>query len=397
MLLLTANIATMTNISSYGLINQGAIVINKGKIEWVGKKENLPSKYQKLEKKNFEGKLITPGLIDCHTHLIHGGIRANEFEMRLLGKSYQEISNKGGGILSTVKETRNSSIEELISSALPRLDTLIGEGVTMIEIKSGYGLDKETELKMLKAARKLENERPIRIRTSFLGAHAIPFEYKKCPDKYIDNICLPTLELAAEKGLVDAVDGFCEGIAFNVKQIERLFNKAKDLNLPVKLHSDQLSNIGGTKLAAKFNALSADHIEYANKFDVKALAKSNTIAVLLPGAFYTLGEKQIPPIKFLRSEKVDIALATDNNPGSSPLTSILLTMNMACTLFRMTPEEALLGVTKNAAKALGLKDCGTLEIDKRADFCIWNVNHPSELSYRIGFNPLIQRIFGGSL
>ena len=394
MLLTNAKLATMTDASPYGIIDNGAIVINHNKIEWVGETCNLPDNFKDLKHRDLNGNLVTPGLIDCHTHIVHGGNRSNEFEMRLLGSTYEEIANRGGGIISTVKNTRNLSIDELFETSLVRLDKLLEEGITAIEIKSGYGLDKNNELKMLRVARMLEQERQVRVKTSFLGAHAIPPEFKNSPEKYIKEICLPTLEEAVSENLVDAVDGFCEKIAFNTSQIEILFKKADELKLPVKLHAEQLSNIGGIKLAAKFNALSVDHIEYATKSDIQAISKSGTIAVLLPGAFYTLRETQYPPINHLRSENVDIAIATDNNPGSSPLTSILLSMNMACTIFKLTPEEALLGVTKNAAKALNLNDCGTIEIGKRSDLCIWNVGHPAELSYRIGFNPLVERMFG---
>ena len=341
------------------------------------------------------GALVTPGLIDCHTHLVHGGNRAREFEMRLEGASYEELARAGGGIVSTVKATRDASFEDLVASALPRLDSLISEGVCTIEIKSGYGLDQDNELKMLRVARHLETLRPVRIKTSFLGAHAVPIEYVDRPDDYITDVCLPTLEAAFKEGLVDAVDGFCEGIAFYPQQIELVFKKAKELGLPVKLHAEQLSNIGGIQLVAKYGGLSADHIEYADDDDARALAQAGTIAVILAGAFYTLREKQSPPIQSLRTHAVPIALATDCNPGSSPLTSVLLTMNMACTLFRMTPEESLTGITTNAARALGLSDSGKIAAGYRADLCVWDVKHPAELSYKIGYNPLKQRIFGG--
>jgi imidazolonepropionase len=346
---------------------------------------------------DLEGRLVTPGLIDCHTHIVYGGNRSVEFEMRLNGASYEDVARAGGGIISTVSDTRLSSIEDLVKDSLPRVDQLISEGVTLIEVKSGYGLDRETELKMLKAARQIQSERPIRVVTTFLGAHAVPPEYKDDPDTYIDTICIPTLHDANNEGLVDSVDAFCENIAFDVDQVERVFQSAKKMGLPVKVHSEQLSHMGGTKLAADYRALSADHIEYANAKDAKALSIAGTVAVLLPGAFYTLRETQLPPLLDLRNEKVPIAIATDCNPGSSPLTSILLTMNMACTLFQMTPQETLAGVTKNAAKALGRKDSGTIEIGNRADLCIWDVKHPAELSYRIGFNPLHRRIFGGAV
>ena len=343
----------------------------------------------------MEGRLVTPGLVDCHTHILYGGNRSVEFEMRLNGANYKDIARAGGGINSTVSDTRLSSIEDLVKDSLPRVDQLISEGVTLIEVKSGYGLDTETELKMLKAARQIQLERPIRVVTTFLGAHAVPPEYKDDPDAYIDKICIPTLNNANNQGLVDAVDAFCENIAFNVDQVERVFQSAKKMGLPVKIHSEQLSHMGGTKLAADYRALSADHIEYATAQDVKALSQADTVAVLLPGAFYTLRETQLPPLSNLRNEKVPIAIATDCNPGSSPLTSILLTMNMACTLFQITHKRHL-GAIINV-KALGEKDNGAIKIGYRADLCIWDIKHPAELSYRIGFNPLHQRIFGGAV
>ncbi|MFL2826883.1 MAG: imidazolonepropionase [Paracoccaceae bacterium] len=397
MLFKNATIATMTNQDSYGLIECGALYIRDGKINWVGKVSEIPSKFLHSKSEDLEGRLVTPGLIDCHTHIVYGGNRSVEFEMRLNGASYEDVARAGGGIISTVSDTRLSSIEDLVKDSLHRVDQLISEGVTLIEVKSGYGLDRETELKMLKAARQIQSERPIRVVTTFLGAHAVPPEYKDDPDTYIDTICIPTLHDANSEGLVDSVDAFCENIAFNVDQVERVFQSAKKMGLPVKVHSEQLSHMGGTKLAADYRALSADHIEYANAQDAKALSIAGTVAVLLPGAFYTLRETQLPPLLDLRNEKVPIAIATDCNPGSSPLTSILLTMNMACTLFQMTPQETLAGVTKNAAKALGKKDSGTIEIGNRADLCIWDVKHPAELSYRIGFNPLHRRIFGGAV
>ena len=336
-------------------------------------------------------------MIDCHTHVVFGGNRAVEFELRLNGASYEEVAQAGGGILSTVAATRTASEDALLADALTRVDAMIAEGVTLIEVKSGYGLDCATELKMLRVARQIANVRPIELRTSFLGAHTVPFEYKGDADTYIDDVCIPTLRLAHAEGLVDAVDGFCEGIAFNTKQIARIFSVAKKLGLPVKLHSEQLSNSGGAQLAAKYGALSADHVEYATDLDAKALAVAGTVAVVLPGAYYTLRESQAPPIQAFRDHGVRMALATDCNPGSSPLTSALLTMNMACTLFRMTPLEALLGMTAHAAKALGELNRGRIIASAPADLCVWDVEHPAELSYRIGFNPLHQRIFKGSL
>lgn len=381
---------------SYGLVKNGAVALRDGKIAWAGPETDLPASYADWPREDLGGRLITPALVDCHTHIVFGGNRAREFELRLEGASYEEVARAGGGIVSTVTATRAASEDDLVSDALPRVDTLLAEGVATIEIKSGYGLDIETELRMLRAARRIGRERPVRVRTSFLGAHAVPAEYKDRADAYIDEICLPALTKAAEEGLVDAVDGFCEGIAFSPAQIERVFKRAKELGLPVKLHAEQLSDLGGTVLAARHGALSADHLEYLGADGIAAMADNGTVAVLLPGAFYTLRETQLPPVQALRDAGVPIAIATDCNPGSSPMTSLLLGMNMACTLFRMTPEEALAGATRIAAQALGLADAGTIEAGKRADLAIWNVKEPAELAYRIGFNPLHKRIFAGT-
>lgn len=395
MLLTNATIATMDGRAPYGLITEGAIVIADGKIEWVGPMAGTPKSSQGLETLDLEGRLITPGLIDCHTHIVHGGNRAGEFEMRLEGASYEEVARAGGGIVSTVSATRAATEVELLASALPRVDALIDEGATMIEVKSGYGLDVESELKMLRVAQAIAERRPVRIKTSFLGAHAVPKDFDGDADRYIDQICLPTLEVAHDEGLVNAVDGFCEGIAFKPPQIRRVFERAKALGLPLKLHAEQLSHLGGAKLAAEFGAISADHLEYADRSDAEAMAGAGTVAVMLPGAFYTLREKKHPPIEAFRECGVPMAVATDCNPGSSPLASLLLAMNMACTLFRMTPEESLLGVTRNAGLALGMTDSGVINGGMRADLAIWDVEHPRELAYRVGFNPLFRRIFGG--
>ncbi|MEO9776656.1 imidazolonepropionase [Roseibium sp.] len=396
-LLTNARLATLTaNGAAHGLIDDGALVIDGDRIAWAGTANELPAAYASLVGEDLDGRLVTPGLIDCHTHVVFGGNRAREFEMRLEGASYEEVARAGGGIVSTVKATRAADEDTLLASALARVDALIAEGVTTIEIKSGYGLDRDTELRMLRVARRIGRERRIHVKTTFLGAHAVPAEYKGRSSAYLDEVCLPALEAAHAEGLVDAVDGFCEGIAFSRDEIARVFEKARGLGLPVKLHAEQLSDLGGTALAASYGALSADHLEYLDEAGVKAMAKSGSVAVLLPGAFYTLRETQYPPLELLRRHKVPVALATDCNPGSSPLASLLLTMNMGCTLFRMTPEEALAGVTREAARALGLGDRGTLEAGKRADLAIWNVDHPAELSYRIGFNSLEKRIFGGS-
>lgn len=395
MLYVNTTIATMNAGGSYGLIPKGAVATKGDTIIWVGPEKDLPKEHSHHDKHDLGGRLTTPAPIDCHTHIVHGGHRAIEFEQRLQGISYAEIARLGGGIVSTVNATRTASQAELLATALPRVDAMINEGVSLIEVKSGYGLDQETELTMLRVARAIETHRNIRVKTTFLGAHAIPIEYKDNADAYIDDVCIPALKAAYAEGLVDAVDGFCEGIAFTPEQIERVFKCAQALGLRVKLHAEQLTNIGGTKLAAKYHALSADHIEYATEEDVIALAQSGTAAVLLPGAFYTLHETQKPPIDAFRKHNVPIALATDCNPGSSPTTSILLAMNMGCTLFSLTPEEALAGITCNAATALGLTDTGRITKGMRADLAIWNVQHPAELAYRFGYNPLHKRIVGG--
>jgi len=397
MLLTNAKLVTLKTDEEFGFIADGAIVLDGEHIAWVGEASELPKTYGDQKVHNLGGRLVTPALIDCHTHVVFGGNRAVEFELRLKGASYEEVAKAGGGIVSTVTATRAASEDALLTDALTRVDAMIAEGVTFIEVKSGYGLDCETELKMLRVARQIANARPIEVRTSFLGAHAVPSEYVGDGDAYIDDVCIPTLRVAHAEGLVDAVDGFCEGIAFDTAQIARVFAVAKELGLPVKLHSEQLSNIGGTKLAAKYGALSADHVEYATNSDAKALAVAGTVAVVLPGAYYTLRECQAPPIQAFRDHGVRMALATDCNPGSSPLTSALLTMNMACTLFRMTPLEALLGMTAHAARALGEVNRGRIIADAPADLCVWDVEHPAELSYRIGFNPLHSRIFKGTL
>ena len=394
-LLTNLNVATMTDAPTpYGLMSDAAIALQDGLITWVGKAEEIPENLQDAESVDLGGRLVTPGLIDCHTHLVHGGNRAAEFEMRLNGASYEEVARAGGGIISTVRATRSASADELLQSALRRADALIAEGVTTLEIKSGYGLDVDTELRMLRVARDVGNNRAIRVRTSFLGAHAIPADYKDRADAYIDEVCIPTLRQAHDEGLVDAVDGFCEGIAFSTDQIARVFEVARELGLPVKLHAEQLSNLGGAALAARHGALSADHLEYLDEDGVQAMADAGTVAVLLPGAFYTLRETQVPPVQSLREHGVPIALATDANPGSSPLTSLLLAMNMGCTLFRLTPEEALRAVTVHAARAMGLTDVGTIAPGQRAELAVWDAKQPSELAYRIGFNPLHTRIFG---
>ena len=391
-----ARLATMAGSGvPYGLIENGAVAVSDGKIAWAGDQADLPTDYSGWDRRDLGGRLVTPALIDCHTHIVFGGDRAMEFEMRLNGASYEEVARAGGGIVSTVSATRTASLNELVKAALPRLDTLIAEGVTTVEVKSGYGLDRDTELTMLRAAHRLADLRPVTVKTTFLGAHATPAEFKGRDDAYIDEVCIPALRAAHAEGLVDAVDGFCENIAFAPDQIERVFQVAQELGVPVKLHAEQLSHQGGTPLAARYRALSVDHVEYATEADAKAMAAAGSVAVILPGAFYTIRETQAPPIAHFRAHGVPMALATDCNPGSSPLTSLLLTMNMGCTLFRMTPEEALAGVTRNAARALGLTDRGQIATGLRADLAVWSVNTPGELAYRIGFNPLHSRIYEG--
>lgn len=397
MLLMNARLATMeTGLDAYGLIDNGAIALAGDTIAWCGPTKDLPGEFQGVEHHDIEGRLVTPALIDCHTHVVFGGNRAREFEQRLNGASYEEIARTGGGIVSTVKATRAASEGQLLTDVLTRVDALIAEGVATIEIKSGYGLDIENELKMLRVARRIGAERPIRVRTSYLAAHAVPPEYEGQAEAYLNQVVLPGLEQANAQGLVDAVDGFCEGIAFSPDQIEQVFQNAKTLGLPVKLHAEQLSNLGGAALAARYGALSVDHLEHLDEKGVAAMAKAGTVAVLLPGAFYTLRETELPPVDQLRRDKVPMAVATDCNPGSSPLASILLAMNMASTLFRLTPDEVLAGATRNAAQALGLDDCGLIAPGMRADLAIWDVEHPAELSYRIGFNALHKRIFAGA-
>lgn len=379
-----------------GAVEGGVVAVENGRIAYAGAEGGLPEKFRALPATDCGGRWITPALVDCHTHLVFGGDRAMEFEMRLEGAGYEEIARAGGGIVSTVSATRALSVEELVAASLPRLDALLAEGVATVEVKSGYGLDVETELNMLRAARRLGEIRPVRVVTSYLAAHATPVEYKGRNGDYIAEVVLPGLEKAHAEGLVDAVDGFCEGIAFSVGEMRTVFDRAKALGLPVKLHAEQLSDLGGAKMAASYGALSADHLEYLDAAGAEALAKAGTVAVLLPGAFYTLRERQAPPVAALREAGARIALATDCNPGTSPLTSPLLTLNMGATLFGLTVEECLAGTTREAARALGLLgETGTLEAGKSADFAVWDIERPAELVYRIGFNPLHARIFKG--
>jgi len=399
MLLTDAGIATMTGGGDpYGLIPDAALVIDGERIQWLGPRAELPETYSGLTRHELGGKLVTPALIDCHTHLVYGGHRARELEMRLEGASYEAIARAGGGILSTVHATRRASESELVESALPRVDAMIAEGAATLEIKSGYGLDLDTELKMLRAARAIAGARPVTVRTTFLGAHALPPEYQGRADAYIDFVCDTVLPAAHAEGLVDAVDAFCERIAFSTAQVGRVFTKARTLGLPVKLHAEQLSDSSGAELAASFNALSADHLEYLDAGGVQAMADAGSIAVLLPGAFYTLGETRLPPVSLLREAGVPLGIASDCNPGTSPVTSPLAVLNMACTLFRLTPEEALAGMTRNAARALAMEEeTGTLEAGKRADLAIWDAGHPAELVYYLGLNPLAARVYRGRL
>ncbi len=396
LLLTNAHIATMQgNNVAYGVIESGALAVADGNIAWVGLESELPA-HVNCKTLSLNGRWLTPALIDCHTHLVFGGDRAEEFEQRLTGIAYEEIAQAGGGILSTVTATRNASPDELAKSAAMRLQTLVGEGVATIEIKSGYGLDVENELKMLRVARSLAVSSGISISTSFLGAHTVPTEFEGKADQYIEMLCKEALPQAAGEGLVDAVDAYCENIAFSTDQIARLFQTAQSLNLPVKLHADQLSDCGGAKLAASFQALSADHLEYTSNEGVTALADAGSVAVLLPGAFLTLGETHLPPVDIIREKSVPIAVATDCNPGTSPVCSLRSAMNLATSLFRLTPEECLAGVTREAARALGLlHDRGTLETGKRADVAVWNIGHPRELSYWLGLNELSKLFVGG--
>jgi imidazolonepropionase len=392
---LDARLATLApGRPGLGVVEKGAIGAKDGRIVYAGPQAELPPGIDAMDRKFLDGRWVTPGLIDCHTHLVHGGDRAQEFELRLAGAGYEEIARAGGGILSTVKATRAASDEALVTTARSRLDRLIAEGVTSIEVKSGYGLNEETEARMLRAARRLAKERSVDVSTSFLGAHALPPEFSD-KDKYIDLVCgmIPVLK---REGLVDAVDAFCEGIAFSPQQTARVFEAANAAGLPVKLHADQLSNLHGAKLAAQYGALSADHLEHTDEEGAAAMAKSGTVAVLLPGAAYMLREKTFPPVGLLRKHGVPMAVATDCNPGTSPITSLLTVMNMAATLFRLTVDEIISGVTREAARALGkLTDVGTLETGKYCNLAIWEIERPAELVYRVGFNPLVQRIWRG--
>lgn len=391
-----ARLATLSpDRPGLGEITRGLIASQDGQIVYAGSAADAP-RFEAAETIDCEGRWITPGLIDPHTHLIFGGDRAHEFELRLAGASYEEIARAGGGIVSTMKATRAATEDELVAAALPRLDALIAEGLTTIEVKSGYGLSLEHELKSLRAARRLGQIRQVSVRTTFLGAHALPPEYDGNSDGYIKEVCDRMIPAVAAEGLADAVDAFCEGIGFSAEQTRRVFQAAKAHGLPIKLHAEQLSNLHGAALAAEYGALSADHLEHLDTAGVAAMAKAGVVATLLPGAYYFVRETKLPPIDDLRGAGVPIALATDCNPGTSPLTSLLLTMNMGATLFRLTVDECLAGVTREAARALGvLAEVGTLEAGKRCDLAIWDIERPAELVYRMGFNPLHARVWSG--
>ena len=391
-----ARLATLAG-DGLGIVERGAVVARSGRIVFAGPERDLSAGLGDAAIRDCEGRWITPGLIDCHTHIVHAGNRAGEFEMRLAGASYEEVARAGGGIVSSVRALRAASEDELVAQSLPRLDALIAEGMTTVEIKSGYGLDTENELKSLRAARRLGGDRSVSVTTTFLGAHALPPEMDGDKDAFIDKVVNEMLPAVARSGLADAVDAFCEGIAFSTEQIGRVFEAARALGLPVKLHADQLSNLGGGAFAARFGALSADHLEYTGEDGARAMSTAGTVAVLLPGAFYFIRETKRPPVDLFRKHGVRMALATDCNPGTSPLTSLLLTMNMGATLFSMTVDECLAGVTREAARALGLQaETGTLEAGKWADLAIWDIESLSELVYRMGFNPLNGRVWRGA-
>lgn len=386
LLLINASLATFVGEATYGLLNDAAVACQDGQIVWIGSMRDLPaaSAATAREVHDVGGALVTPGLIDCHTHLVFGGDRAQEFDLRLNGATYEEIAHNGGGIISTVRATRHASEDDLLAQSLPRARSLLADGVTTLEIKSGYGLELDAERRMLRVARRIGEELGVHVRTSFLGLHALPPEYKDRRDEYVDLVCDEMLPALASEGLVDAVDAFCEGIGFTRAETQRMFEHARQLGLRVKLHAEQLSDLDGAALVAEFGGLSADHLEYLSDTGIQAMARAGSVAVLLPGAFYALRETKLPPVASLRSHGVPIAIATDCNPGTSPLLSLQLAANMACTLFRLTPEEALRGITVNAARALGLHDRGTLAVGKRADLVMWNARQPAELCYWVG-------------
>jgi imidazolonepropionase len=387
-----ARLATMA--AGYGIVDDGAVAVKDGRIAWAGPRGEAPPAAREHD---CGGLWLTPGLVDCHTHIVHAGNRSDEWEARLNGASYEDIARQGGGIMSTVRATRAASEEELLRQSAPRIEALLAEGVTTLEIKSGYGLDLASEAKMLRVARRVASILPVNVATTFLGAHALPPEYAGRADDYIGEICERMLPSLAREGLVDAVDAFCERIGFSPAQTERVFAAARKLHLPVKLHAEQLSDQGGAALVAEYGGLSADHLEYLSAQGAQAMARAGTVAVLLPGAYYFLRETTAPPLALLREAGVPLAVATDCNPGTSPMTSLLLAMNMACTLWRLTPLEALLGCTANAARALGRDDIGTLQPGKRADFALWDIARPADLAYAIGANPCRFVVNGGVL
>ena len=386
-LIVNVQLATMQPGAPYGAIRDGALAIRAGRIAWVGERGRMPAELAAREELDGRGGWLTPGLVDCHTHLVYAGNRANEFEQRLAGASYEEIARAGGGIMATVRATRAASEDALVAQSTPRMRRLLDEGVTTIEIKSGYGLERASELKLLRVARRLAEVDRVDVRTTLLAAHALPPEYAGRADAYVALVCDEIVPAAAQAQLADAVDAFCERIGFSLTQTRRVFEAARAHGLRVKLHADQLSDSRGAALAADFAALSADHLEYANDAGIEAMARTGTVAVLLPGAFYCLRETHLPPIAALRQHEVPIAIATDSNPGTAPVTSLLLMLNMACTLFHLAPEEALAGVTRNGARALGLADRGVLAAGLRADLSLWDIGEPAELAYAVGANP----------
>jgi imidazolonepropionase len=397
LLIVNAGVATMAGGPGFGTIRDGALAVSNNGIAWVGARKDLPATLHARVELDGRGGWLTPGLIDCHTHLVYAGNRAREFERRLAGASYEDIAREGGGIQATVRSTRAASEEQLLRESAPRLKRLLDEGVTTVEIKSGYGLDPANELKLLRVARRLGAANGIDVQTTLLAAHALPAEYAGRAGDYLELVCEETIPAAARNGLADAVDAFCERVAFSPDETRRVFAAARAVGLRVKLHADQLSDSGGAALAAEFGALSADHLECANDAGIAAMANAHTVAVLLPGAFYCLRETRLPPVAALRAEDVAMAIATDCNPGTSPVTSLLLMLNMACTLFRLTPAEALAGVTRNAAQALGLNDRGRLKAGFRADLVLWDIDEPVELAYAVGANPLAGIVRGGSV
>jgi imidazolonepropionase len=385
----------LATMGAAGDIHDAALAVHDGRIAWTGRRAELPAGLRAEREFDGGGAWITPGLIDCHTHIVYAGNRSDEFEARLHGATYAEIAQRGGGIVSTVRATRAASEDELFVASLPRVRALLAEGLTTLEIKSGYGLELEAERRMLRVARRIGRELPLTVRTTFLGAHAVPPEYTGRADAYLDEVCDRMLPTLVREGLVDAVDAFCETIGFTPAQTERVFRAAAALGVAVKLHAEQLSDQGGAALTARYRGLSADHLEHLADDGIAAMAQAGTVAVLLPGAFYCLRETKLPPVEALRAARVPMAVATDCNPGTSPLTSLLLAMNMACTLFRLTPAEALAGTTVHAARALGLRDVGTLEAGQRADFVQWDIERPADLAYAIGFNPCREVVVAG--